>query len=98
MEIKKSGNSMTICIPGKLDANTSPELERMLGEQMGDDVNRITMDLDGCIYVSSAGLRVILSLEKKMSKVGGSMVIINVPPLVMEVFTETGLTDILTIQ
>lgn len=98
MEVIRNGDALTINVPGKLDMNTSPELERMLGEKMDDNVKSIVLDLDGCIYVSSAGLRVILSLEKKMSKNGGVMRIVHVPALVMEVFTETGLTDILRIE
>lgn len=98
MKIEKSGNAITAVIEGKLDRISSPEFEKEMGNYLGDDVTSIVIDLAPCIYISSAGLRVILALEKKMSKSGGKLVIRNVPELVMEVFTETGLDEILTLE
>lgn len=98
MKMEKNGNAITAVIEGKLDRVSSPEFEKDIGNILSDDVNSITIDLAPCIYISSAGLRVLLALEKKMSKTGGKLVIRNVPELVMEVFTETGLDEILTLE
>lgn len=96
--IEKTGDTVTAKIEGKLDRTSSPEFEKKMGEVLTDDVRNIIIDLSSCIYISSAGLRVILALEKKMSKVGGKLSIKNVPELIMEVFTETGLDEILTLD
>ena len=96
MTITKNGNRMEASIVGKLDTSTSPAFEAEVARYLDDDTKEIILDLKDSIYISSAGLRVILALEKKMENVDGSLRIINVPDLIMEVFTETGLSDILT--
>lgn len=98
MKFAKNGNRIDIGIVGKLDRSTSPDFEKAIGDILTDDVRYIDIDLSECIYISSAGLRVILALQKKMTKVEGKLVIRNTPELVLEVFTETGLTDILTLE
>lgn len=97
MKIEKNGTMMTVFVSGKLDAMSSPELEAESSKYISG-VDKVVLDLKDAIYISSAGLRVILGFEKKMEKVGGSLTIRNVPDLVMEVFVETGLTDILTLE
>jgi len=98
MKMEKNGTGIRAVIEGKLDRTSSPEFEKDIMNILSDDVRSIEIDLAPCIYISSAGLRVILALEKKMSKCGGKLVIRNVPELVMEVFTETGLDEILTLE
>lgn len=98
MKIEKNGTTMTVFVSGKLDAMSAPALEAEASKCLTSDVNRIVLDLGDSIYISSAGLRVILGFEKKMENAGGSLTIRNTPDLVMEVFVETGLTDILTME
>ena len=98
MEITKNGTTVNAKVEGKLDRTSSPDFEAEVVKIMTDDVRTIIIDLEKAIYISSAGLRVILSLEKKMRKVGGKLIIKNVPPLIMDVFTETGLSEILTME
>ncbi len=98
MQITKNGNEVVAYIEGKLDRTTAPVFENDINKIVTDDVRSIIIDLQKTIYISSAGLRVILSLEKKMRKVEGKLVIRNVPDLVMEIFTETGLTDVLKLE
>ncbi len=98
MKVTRNDNEIDAKVVGKLDRSTSPEFDRMMGEYLDDDVRKITLDLSETIYVSSAGLRVILALEKKMNNVEGKLIIRNVPELVFEVFSETGLSEILTIE
>ena len=98
MRFSKKGDVLQITVDGKLDRTTSPDFERDVGEYLTDDVRTIVIDLKDCIYISSAGLRVILALQKRMTKVEGKMTITNTPELVMEVFTETGLNEILMME
>jgi len=89
-------NELKIELEGRLDTNTSPELENELNKYL-DDISQLTFDFNKLEYISSAGLRVILSTQKIMNT-KGNMVIKNVNDLVMEVFDATGFTDILNIE
>ncbi|MBP3894502.1 MAG: STAS domain-containing protein [Atopobiaceae bacterium] len=93
--IKRDGDSLTVQVFGRLDINTAPELEAELVPQL-EGVSTLTIDLAQVNYVSSMGLRLLLSLQKRMAK-QGSMVVTNVSPEVMELFEETGFAAILTI-
>ena len=92
----KENNTLTIALEGRLDTTTAPDLEATLNESL-NGVESLTMDLAGLAYLSSAGLRVLLSAQKKMNK-QGKMVVRNVNETVLEVFEVTGFTDILTIE
>ena len=92
----KNGDELTIALVGRLDTTTSPQLE---GELRGglDGVASLVFDLEKLDYISSAGLRVLLSAQKTMNR-QGEMVIRNVKPEIMEIFDVTGFVDILTIE
>lgn len=92
---KLEGNVLNVAITGRLDTTTAPTLEEDLKPAL-DGVSELNLDLSGLEYISSAGLRVLLSVQKIMNK-QGSMKISNVIPEIMEVFDITGFTDILTI-
>ena len=96
IEIKKNENETIIEIVGRLDTITAPALDKTINEDIGDAKN-LVLDVKGMEYISSAGLRVILSVQKKMQKIG-SMKVINVCEEVMEVFEMTGFADILVIE
>ena len=96
IESKNESGKLTITITGRLDTSTAPELEKTL-KGFYDGVNEIVFDLQKLEYVSSAGLRVLLSAQKKMNS-QGSMKLINVSEDIMEIFEITGFTDILTIE
>ena len=91
-----SGNQLTIALEGRLDTTTAPELEAALKLSL-DNVNSLIFDLDKLDYISSAGLRVLLSAQKIMSK-KGSMKVTHVNEIVQEVFEVTGFSDILEIE
>ena len=93
---QSAGNNLTITLEGRLDTNTSPELDNELKSVL-DNVTNLTFDMTDLAYISSAGLRVLLSAQKVMNK-QGSMIIKNVAPDVMEIFDVTGFSDILTIE
>ena len=96
IEIKKSAEETIIKVDGRLDTNTAPSLDKTICEDIGDTKNLI-LDFKGLEYISSAGLRVLLSAQKKM-KLVGTMKLINVCAEVNEVFEITGFADILTIE
>lgn len=90
------GNNLTIALSGRLDTTTAPELEKELKGSL-DGVTALIMDLKEMEYISSAGLRVLLSAQKTMNK-QGRMVIKNASDEVKEIFDVTGFSDILTIE
>ena len=95
IEIKKNAEETIIEIVGRLDTITAPALDKTINEDIGDTKN-LVLDVKGMEYISSAGLRVLLSAQKKMQKIG-SMKVVNVCEEVMEVFEMTGFADILVI-
>ena len=96
INVQKNGQTATLVLEGRLDTTTAPELEKALSE-LGGDVKDLIMDLKDLAYVSSAGLRVLLSAQKKFGKTG-TMKLHNVCDTVMEVFEITGFADILVIE
>ena len=96
IEIKKNQEETIIEIVGRLDTITAPALDKTINEDIGDTKN-LVLDVKGMEYISSAGLRVLLSAQKKMQKIG-SMKLRGVCEEVMEVFEMTGFADILLIE
>ena len=98
MKITKNvnGNIATIALEGRLDTTTAPDLEKEI-KAVIESADALTLDFSKLDYISSAGLRVLLSAHKAMSKKGG-MKVVNVNELVREVFDVTGFSDILTIE
>ena len=98
MTIEKiaEGNKLTIALSGRLDTTTAPKLETELKQNISG-VEELVLDLAALEYLSSAGLRVLLSAQKVMNR-QGSMVIKHVNETVMEIFEITGFVDILTIE
>ncbi len=95
IDLKKEDKKLTIKLGGKLDTNTSPELDSKMSELEG--MEEVIIDMKDLDYISSAGLRVLLSMQKVMNK-QGKMTIINVCDNVMDIFEVTGFSDILDIE
>ncbi len=91
-----NGDALEIALAGRLDTMTSPELEAELTKCL-PAAESLTFDFAKLDYISSAGLRVLLSAHKTMSRKGG-MKVINVNEIVQEVFEVTGFADILDIE
>lgn len=91
-----NGSALAVEIIGRLDTITAPELEAELSEHA--DASDVTFDFSKLEYISSAGLRVLLSEQKAVNAKAGKMVIKNVNATIMEVFEITGFIDILTIE
>ena len=98
LNIKKTVNEkeLTFMLEGRLDTTTAPELENALKSSL-DDAALLTMDFEKLEYISSAGLRVLLSAQKIMNK-QGEMKLIHVSETIMEIFEVTGFSDILDIE
>ena len=93
---EQNGTALKIALEGRLDTMTAPELEAELNSSLSS-AESLTLDFSKLEYISSAGLRVLLSAHKVMSCKGG-MKVTNVNEIVQEVFEVTGFSDILTIE
>ena len=89
------GGELIFTLEGRLDTITAPELEKELKDSL-DGADTLVLDFEKLTYLSSAGLRVLLSAQKVMAK-KGEMKLIHVNETIMEIFEVTGFTDILTI-
>lgn len=98
MTIEKNaeGKKLTITLTGRLDTTTAPKLETELKQNISG-VEELVLDLAALEYLSSAGLRVLLSAQKVMNR-QGSMVVRNANEIIMEIFEVTGFVDVLTIE
>ncbi len=98
MEIKmdKKESALTVTLTGRLDTMTSPQLEEAIQKEI-EGVKDLTFDFKDLEYISSAGLRVLLSTQKHMMK-QGEMKVINVNETIMEIFNVTGFSDIMNIS
>ena len=91
-----TGNELSLALTGRLDTTTAPQLEAELKENLAGITN-LVFDFSDLEYISSAGLRVLLSAQKTMNK-QGSMVVKNSQEAIREIFEVTGFSDILTIE
>ena len=92
----QSGSDLTISLTGRLDTTTAPQLDDELKTAL-DGVENLSFDFSNLEYISSAGLRVLLTAQKAMNS-KGSMVVKNVSEEIREIFEVTGFVDILTIE
>ena len=93
---EQNGGNLTLAPVGRLDTTTAPMLETELKGSLGG-VTELILDFEGLEYISSAGLRVLLSAQKTMNQ-QGSMKVIHVCADIMDVFEITGFADILTVE
>ena len=98
MEIIKelNGKELTVKLIGALDTTTYPQFEQEVIPALVD-INRLILDLKELSYISSAGLRVILIAQKRMYELG-ELIVRNVNPDIMNIFTMTGFVNFLTIE
>ncbi len=100
MDIEKiiDGDLTKLNLNGKLDTVTAPKLESFFSGCMENGENEFEVDLLNLKYLSSAGLRVLLSVQKKLNRSGGSMVLVNVSAAIREIFDITGFSGVLTVR
>ncbi len=91
----QTGTELTVTLSGRLDTTTAPQLEAELKSSL-DGITALTLDFKELEYISSAGLRVLLSAQKVMMR-QGKMVVCNVNETILEVFEVTGFSDVLTL-
>ena len=93
---KTEGKNLTLSLYGKLDTTTAPELEEVIKNELSG-IENLVFDISNLEYISSAGLRVLLSAQKVMT-VQGSMIIKGVSEEIAEIFEVTGFNNIFTIE
>ncbi len=89
----KNGADLTVSVNGEVNTMTAPELSALLDKEL-PSVQALTLDFANCDYVSSAGLRVLLSAYKQMKAAGGTMTLANVDDSIMDVLHNTGLDSV----
>ncbi|MBR6547910.1 MAG: STAS domain-containing protein [Clostridia bacterium] len=94
IDFNKTADQLTVFLDGRLDTITATDFSNFLNEQI-QGIGALTIDCEKLAYVSSAGLRVLLSTQKKL---GNAMKLTHVGELVMEVFEMTGFADVLVIE
>ena len=94
IDFMKKDGELIVEIEGRLDTTTAPDLESFLAQNY-EGVTALTFDCEELVYVSSAGLRILLAAHKRMK---GAMKLTHVSELVMEVFEMTGFADVWTIE
>ena len=100
MQIKTEINNskLFISLSGRLDTITSPQLEEEINSISLDKIEIIILDVKELEYISSAGLRLVLKVHKKMTAQGGQFKLINVNDMIMDIFDMTGMSDFLDIE
>ena len=98
MEIEKiyEGTKLTVSLKGRLDTESAPRLDAELAASLGG-ITELVMDMTELTYVSSAGLRTLLSAQRKMNR-QGRMVLRGVRESIRDVFRITGFLDLLTLE
>ena len=94
--VKRPPDGVELRLEGRLDTTTSPAAQEAFLKVAGGYA-KITLDFADLVYISSAGLRVILTLQKQINRTGGSLTLNNVSPAIMEVFEMTGFSGVIRI-
>ncbi len=99
MEItqKEENGIVSIAIKGRLDADSSPEAEKVVKEALEGQTTRVLFNLDALEYLSSAGLRVLLSVAKEMRRREGKIVLCSLNEFVKEIFEVSGFQSLIPI-
>ena len=96
INIERENDRVILKVDGRLDTTTAPELEKAINSE-GEELKNLVLDFNGVSYISSAGLRVLLTAQKKMNA-QGCMELVGVSEAVMDIFEMTGFADILVIR
>ena len=97
LKTKSEGNIVTVALNGELNTLTAPELKALLEEKLAE-TDFLRLDFEGCDFVSSAGLRVLLNTFKSMKAKKGTMIFLNVGPTFSEVLNITGLDGVFDVK
>ncbi|MDR1556580.1 MAG: STAS domain-containing protein [Tannerellaceae bacterium] len=94
----ENGQEMIISLAGQLDTLTAADFEKEVQKALLDEQKHIVLNGEGLTYISSAGLRLLLTLQKGMKNKGGTLRLRNIRQEIMEIFHITGFSSILTIE
>lgn len=97
LEKRKEGNTLYLTLNGRLDTATCTIIEPEINDALTDDITDVVIDCTNLEYLASSGLRILLSLHKRMAE-KGSLTLNNVADYVMEIFNMTGFSDVLNIN
>ncbi len=99
MDLKETfaGNRAVVTVTGRIDALSAPRLEEAVRRCVDREVSQLVFDFTGLEYISSAGLRVLLSARKQLLPKGGTVALAGLQPLVREVFDMTGFSKLFPI-
>ena len=96
VNVERNNQTVILKVEGRLDTTTAPVLEKTVNE-VCENAQELVLDLEKLVYISSAGLRVLLATQKKMH-MHGSVKLIKVCREVMDILEMTGFADILVIE
>ena len=97
VNIKKEEKALIVSVTGRMDAVSAPEFEKKLGDWMDEGETNFIIDFDGLDYISSSGLRSILSTSKKLKEKDGQILLSSLKNSVKEVFDISGFSSIIPI-
>jgi len=97
LEVKQTDKALEAVLDGSLDAVTAPVFETRLGEAMRDGEERVILDVSGCEFISSAGLRVLLGVAKRLPRKGGGLFILSPAPAIKDVLEISGFDRIVNV-
>lgn len=95
--IERNADKLLVMVRGRLDTNTTPDLEDAVLAAL-NGITEVTFDMAQLMYISSAGLRLMLAIYKRLSKVGGTLRVINAEGAVMSVLDASGFADIFEVE
>ncbi|MCF0168575.1 MAG: STAS domain-containing protein [Bacteroidales bacterium] len=93
-----NGTNAVVTLSGRLDTPSAPQVENELKSLTGGEITSAVIDCENLSYISSSGLRILISLHKHFTKTGGSLTVRNLTPAIKEVFDMTGFTNIFNIE
>ena len=93
---KQEGTALTVALEGRLDTNTAPDFQAEVEPMLGG-IDELTLDFEALDYISSAGLRVLLTFEQELEEQGKTLQLCHVNDIIRDVFDVTGFLEILTI-
>lgn len=94
---EKKGDVLVLKLKGRLDAISSPTAEKKVFDCINNGQNKLLLDFSGVSYLSSAGMRMMLSTTKRLKTLSGKLVVCNITPNVMDVLKMSGFDHVLEI-
>lgn len=95
--IKKIEQGTVVGIDGRIDTTNYNEFEHAMNQLLGENINVLYLDCSGLSYISSSGLRVFLTVQKKMMSTGGRFLLFAMQPTIKEIFDISGFSSIFSI-